>query len=205
MTHQTATRDPRPYLVFGLLLNVLGLFLDHPQVVLPLLSIGVPSMLAAGGALLVGRAPRVPTLPPSAGQHEERAWLPEPLPHLHQQIADLTDVKRDQLLEKTAIGKWTCVTIRISNVAESEGTVTVSGCLPQGDSVLGGVSLAFRTSAAQEVIDLEKGHLLRAVGRVDRYDDGFNLNSCELVWIQRPDEEFARGWDEAAHDLSSAK
>ena len=215
MTQQTGVRDPRGYLVLGIVINVTGLLLDHPLVVLPLLSIGIPIMLASGGALLFGRPPRVQTLAPSSHppesigheprQHEVRAWLPEPLTNLRQRITGMTDVKRDQLLQEAAFDKWTCVTIRISNVAESGGTANVYGGSPQGDSVFGVVSLEFWTSAAREVIDLEKGHLLRAVGRIYSYHGGFNLDSCELVWIQRPDEEFARGWDEGAHDLPSAK
>jgi len=192
MTRQPSDKArPVKLTLAGLAVNVLALILERPE----LYSIGWPTMLAAGGRLLLDWLRPMPTSSqllssppvsqPLPARGEGREWLAERLSRLERSLAHLTTAQRDQLLRDEICGKWAYVEIIVHDVHRESGVTTVHGAL-LGEDATAPIALALRDSDAGKGVGLDKGDALTVVGQGDSYRSGFYLKSCEWVKRGRP-------------------
>ena len=193
-----APRSTLALMIFGIILEAVGLLADHQQLALGAMWVGGAVILASGGAWLLtrykpsGRA-RQTTLAPANPELSENAtaelpensetppgreWLPQPYGAWLRSLDGLTQIQIKKTLRQGPLEQWTQVSATVLNVAEHYGYVTVYGRLD--DAGVLGVELTFRERDAATVARLTVGATLTAVGQVSSWNPG-SLVHCELV------------------------
>ena len=202
----------------GLAIDVIGLLLDHPPTRTPALVLG-SGMIAFGigwwaaARRSLSSLPE-PTRPPAlkpeplltetptvetveaiarrsaAEAQGAREWVSEPLEELLVRIADLTNVKRDVVLQREALGKWAYARVHVHNVSSGSWGVSVYGnCGSDPNNHRTNVDLNFREANAHRILDLDEGAVVFAVGQLTGHD---SLQRCELIRVL-PEQEEANG------------
>ena len=149
----------------GSLTNVVSLLLDHPRQA-PFVLIGLAIVLAGTGTLAAAR--RRPTA------EEGREWVDAGLWGELDDAEQQTDVRRALIIERK-VGKWTYIEVEVANVPR-QGLVI--GPVTGGQAE---VECRFREAAHEDVLKLERGDTLVAVGRIAGFDGHAILDPCEFL------------------------
>ena len=172
----------------GLVLQVAGL-LAVPEIKYPLLLIGSAMMLGVVGAYFPGQRLFRP---------KRRLWLNQSLPQFLRRLRDKTSVTTldANRMTATAQGQWVCVDATVTDVRDDDEIEIV-------------LQEEHRISETEKIIAADVDRPVPGVGDVVRLCGRLHfqgrwrvrLHHCEV--LSRPDEEFARGWNELDREDSS--